>query len=54
MEDNDNKIDNKEEDSYHNKNLLNKKIKRNKKEKNENIWFKLNIFQIFFSFISIF
>ena len=37
LEDNDKKIDNKGEDSYHNKNLLNKKIKRNKKEKNENI-----------------
>ncbi len=33
LEDNDKKIHNKEEDSYHNKNLLNKKIKRNKKEK---------------------
>ena len=34
--DKDKKIDNEKEDLYHNNNLLNKKIKRTKKEKNEN------------------
>ena len=34
--DKDKKIDNKKENSYQNNNLLNKKTKRNKKEKNEN------------------